>query len=171
MNPQDPTTPPVSNPTFWDELFAFLSADSLANLMSWEFWTIVTIVLLAGEILTAGFLLGALTPGSVLAAIVAALGLGMELQLTAFVLGTLGGLLYLRPLFLKKALDNSTPSNTDALVGVVAEVTESISTSAAGRVKVISEEWRARGSSDFSVGSHVRVLSVEGNTLIVGPSE
>ncbi|MHC4379772.1 MAG: NfeD family protein [Planctomycetota bacterium] len=171
MNPQDPTTQSSSSNNLWQDFFEFLTADSLADFMSWEFWTMVTIVLLAGEILTAGFLLGALTPGSVLAAIVAAFGLNMELQLTAFVLGTLAGLLYLRPLFLKKALDNSTPSNIDALVGVVAEVTESISATATGSVKVISEEWRARGTGEFTVGSRVRVLSVEGNTLIVGPSE
>ena len=171
MNAPDPTTLQTSEPTFWEELFAFLSADSLDQMLSWEFWVIVTIVLLVGEILTAGFLLGALTPGTVLAAVAAAIGFGMNIQLMAFVVGTLVGLIYLRPLFMRKMVDGGVPSNTDALIRATAEVTESISGTATGRVKVVSEEWRARASREFPVGSQVQILSVEGNTLIVGPAE
>ncbi|MDA0666502.1 MAG: NfeD family protein [Planctomycetota bacterium] len=171
MNPQELETAQTSAPTFWEDFFSFLSADSLQDLMSWEFWLVVTIVLLAGEILTAGFLLGALTPGSILAAACAGLGFGMYIQLTAFVVGTLGGLIYLRPIFMRKVMGSGVPSNVGALVGAVAEVTEAISGTSPGRVKVVSEEWRARSNDEMATGARVRVLSVEGNTLIVGPVE
>ena len=171
MNPQELETAQTSTPTFWEDFFSFLSAESLQDLMSWEFWLVVTIVLLAGEILTSGFLLGALTPGTLLAAICAGLGFNMYVQLTAFVVGTLSGLIYLRPIFMRKVMGTGVPSNVGALVGATGEVTEVISGDAPGRVKVVSEEWRARSNSEFATGTRVQVLSVEGNTLIVGPTE
>lgn len=170
MNPEEPLSQ-TTEPTFWEQFFAFLSADSMQELLSWEFWLVATIVLLAGEILTAGFLLGALTPGTALAALVAALGGGMNLQLLAFVAGTLCGLIFLRPIFMRKVMDGGVPSNVDALVGSSAEVTETIEVHQAGRVKVVSEEWRARSSRELPVGARVQVLSIEGNTLIVGPTD
>ncbi|MFK5955015.1 MAG: NfeD family protein [Planctomycetota bacterium] len=171
MNPQEIETAQASSGNFWEDFFSFLSADSLQDLMSWEFWLVVTIVLLAGEILTSGFLLGALTPGTLLAAICAGLGLNMYVQVGAFIVGTFGGLFLLRPFFMRKLMDGGVPSNVDALVGSSAEVTEAIAVHDAGRVKVVSEEWRARSSQEFSAGTRVKVLSIEGNTLIVGPAE
>jgi membrane protein implicated in regulation of membrane protease activity len=171
IEPQELETAQASAPTFWEDFFSFLSAESLQDLMSWEFWLIVTIVLLAGEILTSGFLLGALTPGTILAAVCAGLGFSMYVQLTAFVVGTLGGLIYLRPIFMRKVMGSGVPSNVGALVGSAAEVTEAISESSPGRVRVVSEEWRARSKHELATGTRVQVLSVEGNTLIVGPVE
>lgn len=156
-----------SEPTFWQELAEFFSSENIVDLVSWEFWLIATIVLLAGEILTAGFLLGALTPGTVLAAIVAAFGLDFRFQVFGFVVGTLIGLIYLRPIFLRKVMSKGTPSNVGALVGALGIITEDIGPNVVGRVKVQSEEWRAEGSAEFSVGTKVRVVSIDGNTLTV----
>ena len=68
---------------------------------SWEFWAILSAVLLIGEVLTASFLLGAFLPGTLLAALMAGFGWSMEYQLAGFTLGTLVGLGLLRPLFLR----------------------------------------------------------------------
>ncbi len=156
-----------SEPTFWEELAEFFSSDSIVDLVSWEFWLVMTIVLLAGEILTAGFLLGALTPGTALAAIVAGFGFDLKIQVLAFVVGTLVGLIYLRPIFLRKVMSKGVPSNVEALVGSVGIITEGVSADSVGRVKVQSEEWRAEAASEFAVGTRVRVQSIEGNTLTV----
>ncbi|MDP7063092.1 MAG: NfeD family protein [Planctomycetota bacterium] len=153
--------------TFWQDLAEFFSSASIVDIVSWEFWLVLTIILLAGEILTAGFLLGALTPGTVLAAIVAAFGLDMRIQVFAFVIGTLVGLIYLRPIFLRRVMSKGVPSNVDALVGSTGLVTEEISPDGVGRVKVQSEEWRAEASTQFAVGAKVLVVSIDGNTLTV----
>ena len=158
-----------SEPTFWQELADFFSSESLVDLVSWEFWLVFTIVLLAGEILTAGFLLGALTPGTALAALVAVLGFNLHIQVFAFVIGTLVGLIYLRPIFLRKVMNKGIPSNVDALVGATGIITEAVGPVSTGRVKVQSEEWRAEGPSEFPVGTQVRIVSVDGNTLTVSP--
>lgn len=167
MNPLILLQTPESDGSFWQELTEFFNSGNLVDLVSWEFWLIATIVLLAGEILTSGFLLGALTPGTVLAAIVAAFGLDFRFQVFGFVVGTLIGLIYLRPIFLRKVMSTGTPSNVDALVGAIGVITEAVSADAVGRVKVQSEEWRAEGSGDFAIGAKVRVLSIDGNTLTV----
>lgn len=136
---------------------------------SWEFWAIMTGLLLIGEALTAGFLLGAFLPGTVLACLAAVSGWGMETQLAGFSLGTLVGLALLRPLVLRKLAADGTPSNVDALLGASAIVTEAIPAGEVGRVKVSNEEWRARCDSAIESGTHVRVISVSGNTLEVTP--
>lgn len=153
--------------TFWAELANFLSEESLASILSWEFWLLATVVFLIGEVFTAGFLLGALMPGSLLAAIVASLGLGVQAQLIAFAVGVMIGLLFIRPIFLRKMIDGSEPSNVDALVGVSAKVVGEIADGETGYVKVASEEWRARSSTNHHVGASVEVTGVEGNTLLV----
>jgi membrane protein implicated in regulation of membrane protease activity len=142
--------------------------DWFANSMfSWQFWMLITVVLLIGEVFTLGFLLGALMPGSILAGIVSALGFGMNAQLLAFSVGVIVGLAFLRPLFLKKMIDGNEPSNVDALVGSSARVISDIADGETGYVKIASEEWRARSTGNHQVGETVNVVSVEGNTLLV----
>jgi membrane protein implicated in regulation of membrane protease activity len=136
---------------------------------SWEFWAILSGLLLIGEALTAGFLLGAFLPGTVLACLAAVSGWGMETQLAGFSLGTLVGLALLRPLVLRKLAAAGTPSNVDALLGASAVVTEAIAYGEVGRVKVRNEEWRARCDLPIESGARVRVVSVSGNTLEVTP--
>ena len=138
-----------------------------APMFSWQFWMLVTVVLLIGEVFTLGFLLGALMPGSILAAIVAAMGFGMNVQLAAFSVGVISGLMFLRPFFLRRMSDASEVSNVDALVGSSAKVVSAIADGETGYVKVASEEWRARSIADHEAGDVVEVTGVEGNTLLV----
>ena len=149
---------------FLSQLAEFLRPEVL---LSWEFWAITTIVLLVAEVLTAGFLLGAFVPGTALATLLAALGWGMEVQLWGFVGGTLVGLFYLRPIWVKRAQAGGEPSNVDALVGQKATVTESISVGGTGRVRIRSEEWRAISETSLDAGALVRVIRVEGNSVTV----
>lgn len=156
----------ASSPTFWDQVGEFLSG-SPGDWLSWQVWVIATIVLLVAEVMTAGFIIAAFTPGTVLAAVLAAFGASMPVQVIAFSVGTLIGLIYLRPIFLRRVMDHGVPTNTDALVGEIAEVVDTIPKNGVGRVKVRSEEWRARGNVALEPGMRVTVTSVEGNTLTV----
>jgi membrane protein implicated in regulation of membrane protease activity len=135
--------------------------------MSWEFWIMVTVILVIGEILTAGFLLGAFVPGTLVAGLFAAFGWGFQAQLWGFVGGTLVGLFLLRPVFLRRLEVEGEPSNVDALVGLEGEVVGTITGQTTGRVRMRSEEWRASATEDIPAGTQVRVLGVVGNTLEV----
>jgi membrane protein implicated in regulation of membrane protease activity len=158
---------PQSTQSFSEQVSEFVNPDVFT---SWEFWLVAAVVLLIGEILTAGFLLGAFLPGAVIAALLAALGLGMQAQLIGFAVGTLVGLLLLRPMLLRKLQTQGEPTNVDALHGQLGQVTEGIAPGVPGRVKLQSEEWRASASNELAKGTQVRVLAVEGNTLQVEAS-
>jgi membrane protein implicated in regulation of membrane protease activity len=138
-----------------------------APMFSWQFWMLVTVILLIGEVFTLGFLLGALMPGSILAAIVAAMGFGMNAQLAAFSVGVILSLLLLRPFFMRRMSDASEVSNVEAIVGSPAKVLSAIVDGETGYVRVANEEWRARSIADHEVGDLVEVTGIDGNTLLV----
>lgn len=152
--------------TFWQQVADFLSGTP-EDWLSWEVWLVATLVLLFAEVLTAGFVLAAFTPGTVLAMLAAAVGGSMAVQVFAFAAGTVLGLVYLRPLFLRRVMDQGVPTNVDALVGSDGDVVEAIPAGGVGRIKVRSEEWRARSEESCDRGARVRVVRVEGNTLYV----
>ena len=58
-------------------------------------------------------------------------------------------------------------SNIDAIIGREGIVLKSIAKNADGRVKVGSEQWRARAEEDIKEGDEIIVTSVSGATLIV----
>ena len=149
---------------FFAQMAEYLKPDVL---MSWEFWTVTSGILLLGELLTASFLLFVFVPGTALAAILAAFDVGMNGQLWGFILGTLFGLVVVRPILVAKANKGGEPSNIDALVGQSGVVTESITKSTPGRVKIRSEEWRATAGDDLESGTSVSVVRVEGNAVHV----
>jgi membrane protein implicated in regulation of membrane protease activity len=79
-------------------------------------------------------------------------------------------LIVTRPL--SRSLHNraTVPSNVDALMGQEAMVLETINEAAnSGRVRVRSDEWRARGSGVIPQGETVIVTGVAGATLLVRP--
>jgi membrane protein implicated in regulation of membrane protease activity len=162
----------MSHPLFpQEESTGFLAqvAEALSPelFMSWEFWTTLTVILLLGEVLTAGFLLGSFVPGTIVAAVLAVIGWSFEAQLWGFVGGTLVGLVFIRPYMVKRFQSEGEPSNVNALIGQKVVVTEAIGENLPGRVKVRSEEWRATASGPLETGSLAKVLKVEGNTLHV----
>ena len=67
----------------------------------WIIWLIVAVALGVAEMLTMTFSLGLIAMGAVAAAVVAAAGGGGLLQLGAFVLAALGGLVVVRPIALR----------------------------------------------------------------------
>ena len=162
---QDPQSTPEGQ-SFFTQLTEYLQPDVL---MSWEFWTVASALLLVGELLTASFLLCAFVPGTAVSAVLAGLGIGMQGQLWGFIFGTLFGLVYLRPKLVAKSQEGGVPSNVDALVGQAGVVTEPISAVTLGRVKIRSEEWRATSGQDLELGTRVQVVSVEGNAVHVQP--
>jgi len=159
-----PSFPQEEAPGFLAQVTEALSPE---RFLSWEFWTILTVVLLVGEVLTAGFLLGSFVPGTIVAAVFAVFGWSFEAQLWGFVVGTLVGLIFIRPYMVKRFQSEGEPTNVDALVGQKVLVTEAIGDNLPGRVRARSEEWRAIASGPIEVGSMAKVIKVEGNTLQV----
>ena len=136
----------------------------------WGIWLIVAAGLVAGEVLTLSFVLGAIALAALLAAAVAAIGLGVELQLSGFAVAAVAAVLVLRPLARSHL---RTPARlrtgTAALVGSSATVLERVH-EGGGQVRIGGEVWTARPYEDageFEPGARVEVLQIRGATALV----
>ena len=136
----------------------------------WVWWMIAAGGLAVGEIFTMGFFLGPISIAAILAAIVAAIGVGLPVQWLVFIVASLGSLAVLRPIA-KRHL--RTPprirTGTAALVGGPATVVERVDRSG-GCVKIGGEIWTARSYDDddtFEPGARVAVMKIDGATALV----
>jgi membrane protein implicated in regulation of membrane protease activity len=137
---------------------------------AWVIWTLVAVLLALGEVVSLTFFLGPIALAAVLAAVVAALGGGVVLQLVFFIAGSLGSLAIFRPIAMRHL---RTPAKlrtgTAALVGAKAVVLERVDLNG-GQVKIGGEVWTARAYDEAQViepGARVDVVKIEGATALV----
>jgi membrane protein implicated in regulation of membrane protease activity len=138
-------------------------------------WIVVGVTLFAVEATTVTFVALYFGVAALVAALAAALGAGVPLQLLLFAIVSVATLVSTRG-FVTRALKR-TPlvrSNAGSLVGRRGVVTVPI-TAATGRgqIRVGSEYWTARpymeDSRDIDEGCPVEVLAIEGNAALVLP--
>ncbi len=136
----------------------------------WVWWMVLASALAVGEVFTLGFFLGPVALAAVLAAIVALIGAGIEVQLLAFVAGSAGSLLVLRPIATRHLRAPARiRTGTAALVGSRAVVLERVDADG-GKVKLAGEVWSARAFDEDAViapGARVDVVKIEGATALV----
>ena len=132
-------------------------------------WIIVGVIGLIIDLLSGTLFMLWVAGGCFVAAIVSALLPEVAwAPWAAFVVAT-SVLLYLgRPLARRFQQQRLTPSNVDAVIGregIVLETIDPIQNT--GRVRIGSDEWRARSDEQIQSGERVCVLGVEGATVIV----
>ncbi len=132
-------------------------------------WIIVGVIGLIIDLLSGTLFMLWVAGGCFVAAIVSALLPEVAwAPWAAFVVAT-SVLLYLgRPLARRFQQQRITPSNVDAVIGregIVLETIDPIQNT--GRVRIGSDEWRARADDQIQSGERVCVLGVEGATVIV----
>ncbi|MEK7728881.1 MAG: NfeD family protein [candidate division KSB1 bacterium] len=141
---------------------------------AWLFWLIAGLLCGIAEIFLPGFVLSCFSFGCFAAAVAAALDFSVTVQLLVFSGAAFIIFISVRPILMKLLLHRDNPAartNTERVVGMIGIVQEEV-TAWQGAVKVEGEIWSSRSEGDLilSEGSHVRVLRVEGNKLIVGPN-
>jgi membrane protein implicated in regulation of membrane protease activity len=136
----------------------------------WVIWAIAAGVLAAGEIFTLGFFLGPIAIAAALAAVVAAIGAGVEIQVAVFAIASAASLGFIRPIARRHM---RTParlrSGTAALIGTRAIVLERVDADR-GQVKIGGEVWTARAYDEdavFEPGARVDVMKIDGATALV----
>lgn len=136
-------------------------------------WMIFGLALLIIEILSTTFFLMWLGAAALLTALLSIWVEPTWIQWTFFAVSSLVLLVITRPMARRIHDKTVTPSNVDRLVGEKGIVLEAIDPLAnTGRVRVHSEEWRARSESRVVQGAQVTILRVEGTTLWVeAPAE
>ena len=133
-----------------------------------EFWIILAIIFLIGELLSGGFYLLSIGLGAIAAAILNYLQFSITLQIIAFILITVIFILISRPLY--KKLNKNTidkKANTERLIGLKAKVTEDIDSHKIGNINVNGEVWKAISDEKISKGETVEITEIEGVKLKV----
>jgi membrane protein implicated in regulation of membrane protease activity len=142
------------------------------DLPAWAVWVVIAVFMLAIEATTTAFFT---IYFGVAAAIVAALsvaGFGVPIQIVAFGVLSVGGLVLTRPHLKRIAgMDSATvPSGVDAMAGKIGIVTKQIGELETGLVKVGGEVWTASSYFDhepLEVGTRVEVVEIRGVTALV----
>ena len=142
----------------------------------WAWWVVVTIVLLAGEgLIFNAFILGPLSLASAAAALVAAAGGAIEVQLAVFAVGGVLALLILRPIARKHLYaPEGIRTNAAALIGKRALVLQAMDIDSTGLIRLENENWTAEpapGVVAIDEGTHVTVQEIKGATAVVMPEE
>jgi membrane protein implicated in regulation of membrane protease activity len=138
---------------------------------AWVAWAIAAVILAVGEIFTPGlFFLGPIALAAVAAALAAAAGLDVALQVLVFAGASLASLAVLRPLARAHLrLPPALRTGTAALEGAHAIVLRRVDQDG-GLVRIGGEEWTARAfmpDQTIEPGTRVEVVKIEGATALV----
>ncbi|WP_255956052.1 NfeD family protein [Streptomyces odontomachi] len=137
---------------------------------AWVWWLIGAVALGIPLVVTAMPEFGMFAVGAVVAAVVAALGGGIVLQVVAFVIVSIALVAVVRPIANRHRLQRpELATGVDALKGKHAIVLERVDGSG-GRIKLAGEVWSARSldeAQSYDVGQEVDVVDIEGATAIV----
>ena len=137
---------------------------------AWVIWMIAAVALTGGEMLTLSLFLGPLALAAVLAALVALAGGSVELQVAAFVAGSVASLAIVRPIARRHLrMPPHIRTGAAALIGRSATVLERVDGDR-GMVKIGGEVWTARAYDEDDIieqGRRVHVVEIRGATALV----
>ena len=134
-------------------------------------WSVLAVICLILELMAGDFFIICFSIGAVFAALSAALGGGIYVQLASFAVCTLISLFWVRP-FAKRYLrkgEDARVSNADALLGRQGRVVEAIEADGFGRVQIDGDIWKAVTNERQSIpaGSNVSVIGRESTIITV----
>lgn len=140
--------------------------------MNWVvIWLILLVLFIVIEIATMGLTTIWFAGGSLVAVILAAVGLPNYIQIAAFIVVSLVMLFFTRPIAVKYFNKDRVKTNAESLVGSQAIVTTAIDNLAAtGQVCVNGMEWSARTVQEeqkIDEGAIVTIVAINGVKLIV----
>ncbi|ATB34107.1 NfeD family protein [Melittangium boletus] len=140
------------------------------DIQAWHLWVLAAIAAGTLEMMLPGFVMLWFGVGSLAAALMAAVGFGLQGQFAVFSLVSLGLFASSRTLFKKAFMRGASPMKTGvaAMVGQEAVVTESLVEGVGGTVRINGELWSARPlGGEVAEGERVIVEQVEGLKLWV----
>ncbi|GLX47963.1 membrane protein [Streptomyces hygroscopicus subsp. hygroscopicus] len=137
---------------------------------AWVWWLVGAAALGIPLVVTAMPEFGMLAVGAVAAAVVAALGLGVVVQVIAFLVVSVALIAVVRPIANRHSRQSPRlATGIEALKGRQAVVLERVDGSG-GRIKLAGEIWSARSldaDRAYEAGQEVDVVDIEGATAVV----
>jgi len=139
----------------------------------WLLWLALLVVFGIAEAATVSMVSLWFMGGSLAAMVAQLLGAGFWWQVVIFLAVSAVLLACLRPFVKKYIKPKQTATNTDAIIGKQAVVTEMVDNlRGTGTLKLEGKEWSARSVSDETIqpGTVVKVVKIEGVKLLVEPA-
>lgn len=144
----------------------------------WQVWIVAAALLLVAEMFAPGFWLASVAIGCLAAGIAGLFPIGLLGQILVFAGSSLGSLLGLRPVLVRRFLHppgTGVRTNVEALVGKSGVVVKRFDpVTRLGRVVVEGEDWRGTlleagsgGGAALEPGTRIVVVQVDGSTLVV----
>ncbi len=134
-------------------------------------WLAAMIILFIIEIISVGLTTIWFAIGALVAIIISMLGGGIILQLTVFLLVSLGMLIFTRPLAIRYINNSRTRTNYEGIIGKVVRITQDVDNIAGqGRAVVNGQEWAVRSVDErckITAGSLAKVVDIKGVRLVV----
>lgn len=132
-------------------------------------WFVIIIVAALVEMNTMDLTSIWFSVGALVAFVLSLTKIDIAYQIVAFVVVSVGFIVFLRPVVKNYFKTNSISTNSDRLVGKVATCTKPIGVGERGEVKIDGKYWLAVTSSDeeIEIDEKVEVLAIEGVKLIV----
>ncbi len=142
------------------------------NYMPWV-WLGVAVLCLVIEGLTFSLTTIWFALGAVVMIFLSLTHMSLQWQLLIFLVLSLLLLIFTRPFAIKKLHVKKTPTNSDALIGKKAVVTERITELEKGAVKLNGLVWTAASAdgSSLEAGTECTVTEIQGATAMVKPYE
>lgn len=140
----------------------------LSELNDYSIWFSLGLLFLALELLTVGFFFFFLGIGSLLTGLLLLLNIDLSIsaQITSAVLISLGSLLALRnPM--KKWFNSNKNGGYHDFEGTIIEVSTWNSAHQTGTAIFRGTQWQLKSNSQLSAGQQVKILEVDGITLVV----
>jgi membrane protein implicated in regulation of membrane protease activity len=141
---------------------------------TWILWIIAAAVLLVAEATTTAFVAIYFGVGAGIAAIAAALGAPLFVQILVFGRASIAGIALTRPALSRAS--RSTPilrTGVDSMRGRRGVVTKAIADLEPGQIRVDGDIWQARSYFDgepIAVGTRIEIVEVKGVTAMVMPT-
>ena len=141
------------------------------EILNWHWWMYAAVLFFIIEVFTPGFIVACLGLGSLVAAITAYMGYNIDAQFIAFSASTLISLFLIRPLLYKKGeKQDKIKTNTEALIGRLGSVSETIDNSSKnGRVLIDGDQWKALSHNNeiIELNTQVEVVSIDSTIITV----
>ena len=135
------------------------------------FWFILFIVMLVVEFLTAGLVSIWFAFGALCTMLIAYFTDILVIQIASFIIISILTLILTKPLIKKFKVFDVQPTNSDRVIGKIADVTNDITPNNFGEVKIFGNYWTAISEEKIKAGTKVRVKSIDGVKLIVEKEE
>lgn len=133
-----------------------------AILSTTTLWLVLMVVFIIMEAATFALTSIWFAFGALIALIVSFITGSLIVQVTVFMLSSVGLLYFTKPIVSKYLKVGRERTNVEGLIGQSGLVTQSISKHATGQVKVQGQIWTAISDQDIEEGRDVRVIEVQG---------